>query len=65
MLWRKPNGFMGGTHLGSIPTKSDWAPFTAALMLNDRPSVIELGLRFASPGTIWIKDLELVQELPR
>jgi hypothetical protein len=64
MLWRKPNGIQGGTHLGTIPTKNDWEPFTASLMLNDRPSVIELSVRFASPGTVWIKDLELVWEPP-
>jgi uncharacterized protein (TIGR03067 family) len=62
LLWRRENGYFGGTHLVPLVTKNDWQPWTNALAPNADPSTIEIGVRFAGPGKVWLKDLELVQE---
>jgi uncharacterized protein (TIGR03067 family) len=62
LLWRRPNGFFGATGLVPLVTKNDWEPWTNAITLNADVSVIEIGLRFSGPGTVWLKNLELVQE---
>jgi uncharacterized protein (TIGR03067 family) len=62
LLWRRQNGNFGATGLVPVDTKNEWQPWTNAITLNGDASTIEIGLRFTSPGTVWLKDLELVQE---
>jgi hypothetical protein len=62
LLWRRENGYLGGTHVVPLVTRNDWQPWTNALVPNVGPSTIEIGVRFDGPGKVWLKDLELVQE---